>query len=177
VGQTPKRENCLSRGRGRGPGCSRCARPPHPTMAAAVHLRPLHSLALRPPAANAAPSWLPLPKPGARRRGSRLALLVCSASSPAPAAPSSPDGGSAAASAAAKWAEWIPRAAAGGAGAGPEQVLRLISGAAATPICQFVDKPRTFLHSVDPRVKLVRCVPALSFLHSCERIKLLTTIN
>jgi hypothetical protein len=40
-------------------------------------------------------------------------------------------------------------------GVGPEQVLRLISGAAATPICQFVDSPRTFLHSVDPRVKLV----------------------
>ncbi|RCV17816.1 hypothetical protein SETIT_3G250000v2 [Setaria italica] len=125
-------------------------------MAAAVHLRPLHSLALPPPAAKAAPSWLHLPaKPGARRRGSRLALLVCSASSPAPAGPSSLGGGSAAASAAAKWAEWIPRAAAGGAGAGPEQVLRLISGAAATPVCQFVDKPRTFLHSVDPRVKLV----------------------
>ncbi|KAG2619443.1 protein ABCI12, chloroplastic-like [Panicum virgatum] len=125
-------------------------------MAAAVHLRPLHSLALRPPAAKAAPSWLPLPaKPRARRRGSRLTLLVCSASPPAPAAPSSSGGDNAAASAAARWAEWIPRAAAGRAGAGPEQVLRLISGAAATPVCQFVDKPRTFLHSVDPRVKLV----------------------
>jgi hypothetical protein len=43
----------------------------------------------------------------------------------------------------------------GGAGAGPEKVLRLISGAAATPVCQFVDSPRTFLHAVDPRVKLV----------------------
>ncbi|RLM98759.1 protein ABCI12, chloroplastic [Panicum miliaceum] len=125
-------------------------------MAAAVHLRPLHSLALRPPAAKAAPSWLLLPaKPRARRRGNRLALLVCSASPPAPAAPSSSGGDNAAASAAARWAEWIPRAAAGRAGAGPEQVLRLISGAAATPVCQFVDKPRTFLHSVDPRVKLV----------------------
>ncbi|CAN6351077.1 unnamed protein product [Urochloa humidicola] len=122
--------------------------------AAAVHLRPLHWLALPPPAAKAAPSWLPLPaKPGgARRRGSHLALLVCSAASPpAPAAPSSSGGDNAAASAAARWAKWIPRAP----GAGPEQVLRLISGAAATPVCQFVDKPRTFLHSVDPRVKLV----------------------
>nr|CAB3465303.1 unnamed protein product [Digitaria exilis] len=126
-------------------------------MAAAVHLRPVHSLTLRPPAAKAARSWLPLAgKPGARRSCSRLALLVCSASSPAPAAPSSSGGANAGASAAAKWAEWIPRAAAaGGAGAGPEKVLRLISGAAATPVCQFVDKPRTFLHSVDPRVKLV----------------------
>lgn len=131
-------------------------------MAAAVQLRPVHWLTLRPPSAKAARSWLPLPgKPGARRRCGRLALLVCSASSPAPAAPSSSGGDNAAASAAAKWAQWIPRAAAaGGAGAGPEQVLRLISGAAATPVCQFVDKPRTFLHSVDPRVKLVRIVPA-----------------
>ncbi|CAL4900653.1 unnamed protein product [Urochloa decumbens] len=127
-------------------------------MAAAVHLRALPWLALRPPPAKAAPSWLPLPaKPGgARRRGSRLALLVCSAASPpAPAAPSSSGGDNATASAAASWAKWIPRPAAGRAGAGPEQVLRLISGAAATPVCQFVDKPRTFLHSVDPRVKLV----------------------
>ncbi|XP_066366264.1 protein ABCI12, chloroplastic-like isoform X4 [Miscanthus floridulus] len=120
-------------------------------MAAAVHLRPLHSFALPLPAAKAAPSWLPLPaKPGARRRGSRVALLVCSAS------PSPSGGDGAAASAATKWVEWIPRAAASaGSAAGPEQVLRLISGAAATPICQFVDSPRTFLHSVDPRVKLV----------------------
>ncbi|XP_066366262.1 protein ABCI12, chloroplastic-like isoform X2 [Miscanthus floridulus] len=119
-------------------------------MAAAVHLRPLHSFALPLPAAKAAPSWLPLPaKPGARRRGSRVALLVCSAS------PSPSGGDGAAASAATKWVEWIPRAAASaGSAAGPEQVLRLISGAAATPICQFVDSPRTFLHSVDPRVKL-----------------------
>ncbi|KAL6620222.1 hypothetical protein ACP70R_035361 [Stipagrostis hirtigluma subsp. patula] len=122
-------------------------------MAAAVRLPPLHSLAVPLPAAKTAPSWLQLPaKPRAGKRGSRLALLVCSASSPAPA------GGDkareAAASAAARWAEWIPRAAAGKAGAGPEQMLRLISGAAATPICQFVDSPRTFLHSVDSRVKL-----------------------
>uniref|UniRef100_A0A0A9F5J9 Uncharacterized protein n=1 Tax=Arundo donax TaxID=35708 RepID=A0A0A9F5J9_ARUDO len=129
-------------------------------MAAAVHLRPLHSLALPLrlplPAANSAPSWLPLrAKPRARRRArsGRLALLVCSASSPAPATPSSSGGDrarEAAASAVARWAAWIPRAA-----AGPEQVLRLISGAAATPVCQFVDSPRTFLHSVNPRVKLV----------------------
>lgn len=129
-------------------------------MAAVGHLRPLHSFALPLPAAKAAPSWLPLPaKPGGRRRGSRTALLVCSASPPAAASPSSSGGDGAAASVAAKWAKWIPRA---GAAAGPEQVLRLISGAAATPVCQFVDSPRTFLHSVDPRVKLVRSVPGFA---------------
>ena len=154
VGQKPKRVNCLV-------GSSPRSRPPAPRtlhpMAAAVHLRPLHLLAPRTPAAKAAPSCHPFPaKSRARRRDSRLALLVCSASPPAPAAPSSSGGDNAAASAAARWAEWIPRAAAGRAGAGPEQVLRLISGAAAAPVCQFVDKPRTFLHSVDPRVKLVR---------------------
>ncbi|KAJ1262803.1 hypothetical protein BS78_09G137500 [Paspalum vaginatum] len=119
---------------------------PNPMSAAAL-LRPLHLFALPLSAAKAAPSSLPLPpKPGARKRGRRVALLVCSASPPAPAAPS-PSGRD---GAAAKWAEWIPRA-----GEGPEKVLRLISGAAATPVCQFVDSPRTFLHSVDPRVKLV----------------------
>ncbi|TVU19296.1 hypothetical protein EJB05_35437, partial [Eragrostis curvula] len=128
--------------------------------AAAIHLRPLHSLALASPpprtSLKTAPNSLRLPwKPGTRGRGSRLALLVCSASSPAPGTPSTSSSsvGDKAREAAAKWAEWIPRAARGGAG--PEQVLRLISGAAATPICQFVDSPRTFLHAVDPRVKLV----------------------
>ncbi|AQK93094.1 Protein ABCI12, chloroplastic [Zea mays] len=125
-------------------------------MAAAVHLRPLHSFAFPLPAVKAAPSWLPLQaKPGARRTGSRVALLVPSASAPAPASPSPSGKDGTTASAATKWVEWIPRAAAGaGSAVGPEQVLRLISGAAATPICQFVDSPRTFLHSVDPRVKL-----------------------
>jgi hypothetical protein len=120
-------------------------------MAAAVHLRPIHSLSLPLPllAAKAAtpnPGWLPLSaKPGAGRRRS---LLVCAASDPSKAA-----GKGEAGDAVARWAAWIPRAAVGGAG--PEQVLRLISGAAATPICQFVDSPRTFLHAIDPRVKLV----------------------
>ncbi|XP_066308315.1 LOW QUALITY PROTEIN: protein ABCI12, chloroplastic-like [Miscanthus floridulus] len=124
-------------------------------MAAAVHLRPLYSFALPLSAAKAAPSWFPLPaKPGARRRQPR-SPATCSEYDPATASPS-PRAGRRAASAASKWVEWIPRAAAGaGSAAGPEQVLRLISGAAATPICQFVDRPRTFLHSVDPRVKLV----------------------
>ncbi|XP_015888237.3 protein ABCI12, chloroplastic [Ziziphus jujuba] len=36
-----------------------------------------------------------------------------------------------------------------------DKVLRLISGATASPICQYVSSPSTFLHSVDPRIKLV----------------------
>lgn len=38
---------------------------------------------------------------------------------------------------------------------GAEKFLRLISGATASPICQYVSEPSTFLHSVDPRIKLV----------------------
>ncbi|KAM0988431.1 hypothetical protein FF1_012478 [Malus domestica] len=38
---------------------------------------------------------------------------------------------------------------------GAEKFLRLISGATASPICQYVSEPTTFLHSVDPRIKLV----------------------
>ncbi|XP_017184679.1 protein ABCI12, chloroplastic isoform X2 [Malus sylvestris] len=37
---------------------------------------------------------------------------------------------------------------------GAEKFLRLISGATASPICQYVSEPTTFLHSVDPRIKL-----------------------
>ncbi|KAK9161384.1 hypothetical protein Syun_007725 [Stephania yunnanensis] len=55
---------------------------------------------------------------------------------------SSGDGGS-------KWARWVPK------GAVAERVLRLISGATSSPICQYVSSPTTFLHSVDPRIKLV----------------------
>uniref|UniRef100_A0A0D9WGA1 Uncharacterized protein n=1 Tax=Leersia perrieri TaxID=77586 RepID=A0A0D9WGA1_9ORYZ len=126
-------------------------------MAAAVHLRPLHSPSLPLPllAAKATPNFGRLPvaakaSAGRRSRHRRggLALLVCAAADPSKAAGKGEEG-----DAVARWAAWIPRAAVGGAG--PEQVLRLISGAAATPICQFVDSPRTFLHSIDPRVKLV----------------------
>ncbi|WVZ98444.1 hypothetical protein U9M48_043887 [Paspalum notatum var. saurae] len=136
--------------------------------AGAAHATAPRRIRWLPPSSSALSTRSPSPSPqrrrrpagspyrrnrGQRKRGRRVALLVCSASPPAPAAPSPSDGrDGAAASAAAKWAEWIPRA---GAGAGPEKVLRLISGAAATPVCQFVDSPRTFLHSVDPRVKLV----------------------
>lgn len=54
--------------------------------------------------------------------------------------------------AAPKWTSWIPL----GGGFSPEKILRLISGATSGPICQFIDAPRTFLHSLDPRVKLVK---------------------
>lgn len=36
-----------------------------------------------------------------------------------------------------------------------ENVLRLIAGATTSPIAQFIPAPVTFLHSLDPRVKLV----------------------
>lgn len=57
-----------------------------------------------------------------------------------------------AAEAAARWASLIPR----GVGVAPERILRLISGATSSPIGQFIESPRTFLHSVDPRIKLVK---------------------
>ncbi|XP_073116855.1 protein ABCI12, chloroplastic isoform X4 [Elaeis guineensis] len=49
---------------------------------------------------------------------------------------------------AARWASWIPRRVS------PEKILRLISGATSSPICQFIESPHTFLHSIDPRIKL-----------------------
>lgn len=46
--------------------------------------------------------------------------------------------------------KWLPTGA-----LAADKVLRLIAGATASPICQFVSSPTTFLHSLDPRVKLV----------------------
>jgi hypothetical protein len=40
-------------------------------------------------------------------------------------------------------------------GLGAENVFRLISSATGSPIGQFISSPVTFLHSVDPRIKLV----------------------
>uniref|UniRef100_A0A7N0U6D9 Protein ABCI12, chloroplastic n=1 Tax=Kalanchoe fedtschenkoi TaxID=63787 RepID=A0A7N0U6D9_KALFE len=54
------------------------------------------------------------------------------------------DGGSA------KWLNWLPKGA-----VGADKVLRMISGATSSPICQYISTPTTFLHSVDPRMKLV----------------------
>ncbi|XP_043711636.1 protein ABCI12, chloroplastic isoform X2 [Telopea speciosissima] len=48
-----------------------------------------------------------------------------------------------------KWVKWVPK------GAVAERILRLISGATSSPISQYVSSPTTFLHSVDPRIKLV----------------------
>ncbi|KAE8076936.1 hypothetical protein FH972_015553 [Carpinus fangiana] len=48
------------------------------------------------------------------------------------------------------WVKWLPTGA-----LSADKVLRLISGATSSPIYQFVSSPTTFLHSVDPRVKLV----------------------
>ncbi|XP_068663999.1 protein ABCI12, chloroplastic isoform X2 [Aristolochia californica] len=47
-----------------------------------------------------------------------------------------------------KWSTWLPR------GPVAERVFRLIAGAMASPIAQFLSSPVTFLHTVDSRVKL-----------------------
>ncbi|XP_048132454.1 protein ABCI12, chloroplastic isoform X2 [Rhodamnia argentea] len=48
-----------------------------------------------------------------------------------------------------KWVNRLPRGV-----VGADKVLRLIANATASPISQFVAAPTTFLHSVDPRIKL-----------------------
>ncbi|KAM0954246.1 putative ABC/ECF transporter, transmembrane component [Dioscorea sansibarensis] len=48
------------------------------------------------------------------------------------------------------WESWVLHGA-----ISPERILRLIAGATSSPICQFIESPRTFLHSVDPRIKLI----------------------
>lgn len=53
------------------------------------------------------------------------------------------------------WVNRLPRGA-----IAADKVLRLIAGATASPICQYVSSPSTFLHSVDPRIKLVCPFPA-----------------
>ncbi|XP_074292262.1 protein ABCI12, chloroplastic [Silene latifolia] len=40
-------------------------------------------------------------------------------------------------------------------GFGPDNVFRSIASATSSPICQFIPSPSTFLHAVDPRIKLV----------------------
>ncbi|XP_057485508.1 protein ABCI12, chloroplastic-like isoform X1 [Actinidia eriantha] len=47
------------------------------------------------------------------------------------------------------WEKWVPKNI-----FSAEKVLRSISGATSSPICQFISSPTTFLHSVDPRIKL-----------------------
>ncbi|XP_061347925.1 protein ABCI12, chloroplastic [Gastrolobium bilobum] len=48
------------------------------------------------------------------------------------------------------WSRWIPASS-----VAADKIFRLIAGATASPIGQFVSSPITFLHSIDPRVKLV----------------------
>ncbi|KAL5782452.1 hypothetical protein ACOSP7_007481 [Xanthoceras sorbifolium] len=50
-------------------------------------------------------------------------------------------------------ADWVSRLPTGAFAA--DNVFRLISTATASPIYQFIASPTTFLHSVDPRIKLV----------------------
>lgn len=59
------------------------------------------------------------------------------------------------------WVKWLPTGA-----LAADKVLRLIAGATASPICQFVSSPTTFLHSLDPRVKLV-CSKFFGNLFTC----------
>ncbi|KAK3010656.1 hypothetical protein RJ639_011821 [Escallonia herrerae] len=47
------------------------------------------------------------------------------------------------------WHKWLPKNF-----FAPEKVLKSISGATSSPICQYISSPSTFLHSVDPRIKL-----------------------
>lgn len=54
---------------------------------------------------------------------------------------------------------WIPAS-----GFSPERILKLISGATSSPICQFIDSPKNFLHVLDPRIKLVFCLILLLIL-------------
>ncbi|GAB2295613.1 hypothetical protein Dimus_029769 [Dionaea muscipula] len=49
------------------------------------------------------------------------------------------------------WKKWIPDRPVFGA----DGVLRSIANATSSPICQFIPAPTTFLHSIDPRIKLV----------------------
>lgn len=48
------------------------------------------------------------------------------------------------------WEQWLPRNL-----FAADKVLKSISGATSSPICQFISSPTTFLHSVDSRIKLV----------------------
>lgn len=48
------------------------------------------------------------------------------------------------------WEKWVPRNL-----FAAEKVFKLISGATSSPIAQYISSPTTFLHSVDPRIKLV----------------------
>ncbi|KAG5560035.1 hypothetical protein RHGRI_003350 [Rhododendron griersonianum] len=47
------------------------------------------------------------------------------------------------------WEKWLPKNV-----FSADKVLRLIAGATSSPICQFISSPTTFLHTVDPRIKL-----------------------
>ncbi|WOL06758.1 protein ABCI12, chloroplastic [Canna indica] len=129
---------------------SSCSSPPSSTPQPPPHLRlpPVHhhrratSILLIP--------WPPaVPRPSATTAWRRASSVRCSTADRNDDVGGTGRGGEA--EFAARWASLIPR----GVGVGPEKILRLISGATSSPICQFIDYPRTFLHSIDPRIKLV----------------------
>jgi len=69
---------------------------------------------------------------------------------------------------AANWFHWVPVGS-----FAADKVFRLIAGATASPIGQFVAYPTTFLHSVDPRVKLVsRVISIYDFFFMFGHLKL-----
>lgn len=53
------------------------------------------------------------------------------------------------------WEKWVPRNF-----LAADKVFRWISEATFSPIGQYISSPTTFLHSVDPRIKLVFKVPS-----------------
>lgn len=70
-----------------------------------------------------------------------------------------------------KTGNWVNRLPIPGLGA--ENVFRLISSATGSPIGQFISSPVTFLHSVDPRIKLViEILILVKFLiEFCEKVE------
>lgn len=52
------------------------------------------------------------------------------------------------------WEKWLPRNL-----FAAEKVFVAISGATSSPIAQYISSPTTFLHTVDPRIKMVFFFP------------------
>lgn len=50
---------------------------------------------------------------------------------------------------ASSWIAWVPQSFS------LDRILRLVSGATSSPIGQFIESPQNFLHSIDPRVKMI----------------------
>ncbi|KAL9237668.1 hypothetical protein vseg_012189 [Gypsophila vaccaria] len=90
-----------------------------------------------------------------RSRSRSLKLLYSTNTKPLTlrAAATASAGGRGAESNSYDWKRLVPENV--GLSFGPDNILRSIAGATSSPICQFIPSPSTFLHSVDPRIKLV----------------------